>query len=64
MARWYGEGMASPRPTPKPTAPSSYQSRPRETATDRRNRQLAAATNVQADLKREAAERRAKRDSA
>ncbi|HUR84510.1 MAG TPA: hypothetical protein VMY78_04135 [Solirubrobacteraceae bacterium] len=54
--------MASPRPTSRPTDASTYQSRPRETATDRRNRQLAAATNVQADLKREAAERRAKRE--
>ncbi len=46
--------MATPRPTSSP----QYPSRQRENATDRRNRQLAAAANVQADLKREAAERR------
>lgn len=50
------------RPPPRPQGPPP--GRQRETADERRTRQTAAAIEKQADLKREAAERRHKKEKA
>jgi hypothetical protein len=50
----------APRPT-LPPVPLNRNTRKREAAEDRRARQTAAAIAAQADLKREAAERRARK---
>jgi hypothetical protein len=54
---------ANPRPPGKPPPqrtdlPGSHQPRQRETAEERRSKRTAAALATQVDLKREAAERR------
>jgi len=46
------------RPPPQRPQQGAHQQRPRETADERRLRQTATAIAKQADLKREAAERR------
>ena len=55
----------SPRAQPqRPAAAGSHERRNRETATDRRSRQTAEAITALRDLKREAAERRARKSGA
>jgi hypothetical protein len=63
--------MADDSTPPRPLTPSrparppvtvTHQPRKREAAEDRRARQTAAAISAQADLKREAAERRARKN--
>lgn len=52
---------APPRPS-RPPAPAVHVRQRREAADERRARQTAAAITAQADLKREAAERRARKE--